>query len=257
MSVNVPRVPPAVVEPEPIARAPDPVAGQAGARASPGSRSPDDQEVLEHVRTHRMLWGTFDLRGDERVLGEGLGAGAARGRARRAAGTDSGGAAAWNARWEGGRDGSKDAQEAGRAGPSAATALVPLPADSVSPAARIGGRPESAVGADDTAHTAPERRPSRAARHGVTESPQSRPSFRGGWPRSAIEQAGKVRMRPEGIGEAPGGDAGGFDRLLRGHAVRGELRKTCSMACCCTSPPGVPNGMKARPSLEAPWPAPA
>ena len=29
------------------------------------------------------------------------------------------------------------------------------------------------------------------------------------------------------------------------------LRKTCSMACCCTSPPGVPNGMKSLPSLKA------
>ena len=29
------------------------------------------------------------------------------------------------------------------------------------------------------------------------------------------------------------------------------LRKPCSIACCCTSPPGVPNGMKSRPFDEA------
>ena len=28
------------------------------------------------------------------------------------------------------------------------------------------------------------------------------------------------------------------------------LRKTCSIACCWTSPPGVPNGMKSWPSLK-------
>ena len=29
------------------------------------------------------------------------------------------------------------------------------------------------------------------------------------------------------------------------------FRKTCSIACCCTSPPGVPNGMNTRPLRNA------
>ena len=95
----------------------------------------------------------------------------------------------------------------------------------------------------------------------MTERPQSRARFRA-QAGLGLEHAGSVHVGPEGIGEAPGGDAGRLDRLLRGHAVRGDVEedlehglllqvaKSAAFPFGKQAPPGVPIGMKARPSRK-------
>ena len=135
--------------------------------------------------------------------------------------------------------------------PPAASGL--LQAQGVRRSARVGAAFEHAallVG-DDGAHGSGEPRPIRPPLDLVAELSERLPG-RLGDAALEIEPAGIVGVRLERGGEAVGGDARRLDRFLRAPCRRGcTLRNTCSIACVCTSPPGVPNGIAILPGSMA------
>ena len=127
--------------------------------------------------------------------------------------------------------------------------VAPLPPDGVGAAARVGPTEPHPVladhrGADRTrppvvvgpvGDDVPEARQRRARL--VGRCAPRRPAGRGSW-RGARRNRGSERVASRGASTAC---CGAMPKAVM-------LSSTCSIACCWTSPPGVPKAMKARPS---------